>query len=30
MRAEVERENVSKIVAATVREIVGDPGSSDC
>ena len=28
MLAEVEGENVSKIVAATVREIVGDPGSS--
>ena len=28
MPAEVERENVSKIVAATVREILGDPDSS--
>ena len=28
MPAEVERENVSKIVAATVREILCDPDSS--
>ena len=28
MPAEVGRENVSKIVAATVREILGDPDSS--
>ena len=30
MPAEVERENVSKIVAATVREIVGDPMDPCC